>query len=48
MSELPSNAILATQFISEIDGFTIGSNDMTQMVLATDREKRPLVPHLRR
>ena len=38
MSELPSNAILAKQFISEFDGFSIGSNDMTQMVLATDRD----------
>ena len=37
MSELPSNAILAKQFITEFDGFSIGSNDMTQMVLATDR-----------
>ena len=33
MSELPSNAILARQFIQEFDGFSIGSNDMTQMVL---------------
>lgn len=38
MSELPSNAILARQFIQEFDGFSIGSNDMTQMVLATDRD----------
>ncbi len=39
MSELPSNAILAKQFISEFDGFSIGSNDMTQMILATDRDE---------
>ncbi|CAM2061479.1 pyruvate, water dikinase [Desulfovibrionales bacterium] len=38
MSEIPSNAILAKAFIEEFDGFSIGSNDMTQMVLATDRD----------
>ncbi|MDR1776915.1 MAG: phosphoenolpyruvate synthase [Desulfovibrio sp.] len=42
MSELPSNAILARQFITEFDGFSIGSNDMTQMVLATDRDNARL------
>ncbi|MEG2004667.1 MAG: PEP/pyruvate-binding domain-containing protein, partial [Bilophila sp.] len=42
MSELPSNAILARQFIQEFDGFSIGSNDMTQMVLATDRDNTSL------
>lgn len=42
MSELPSNAILAKQFLSEFDGFSIGSNDMTQMVLATDRDNARL------
>ena len=42
MSELPSNAILARQFIQEFDGFSIGSNDMTQMVLATDRDNSSL------
>ncbi len=42
MSELPSNAILARQFIQEFDGFSIGSNDMTQMVLATDRDNYAL------
>jgi len=42
MSELPSNAILAKQFINEFDGFSIGSNDMTQMVLATDRDNARL------
>lgn len=42
MSEIPSNAILAKQFISEFDGFSIGSNDMTQMVLATDRDNSRL------
>jgi pyruvate,water dikinase len=42
MSEIPSNAILAKQFIEEFDGFSIGSNDMTQMVLATDRDNSML------
>jgi pyruvate,water dikinase len=42
MSEIPSNAIIAKQFISEFDGFSIGSNDMTQMVLATDRDNARL------
>ncbi len=38
MSEIPSNAVLAKQFIQEFDGFSIGSNDMTQLVLGTDRD----------
>ncbi len=42
MSEIPSNAILAKQYIQEFDGFSIGSNDMTQMVLATDRDNSAL------
>ena len=42
MSEIPSNAILAKQFLEELDGFSIGSNDMTQMVLATDRDNARL------
>ncbi|MBE6440725.1 MAG: phosphoenolpyruvate synthase [Desulfovibrio desulfuricans] len=42
MAELPSNAILCKQFIREFDGFSIGSNDMTQMVLATDRDNARL------
>ncbi len=42
MSEIPSNAIMAKQFIQEFDGFSIGSNDMTQMVLATDRDNASL------
>lgn len=42
MSELPSNAILSKQFLTEFDGFSIGSNDMTQMVLATDRDNARL------
>jgi pyruvate,water dikinase len=42
MSEIPSNAIIARQFLDEFDGFSIGSNDMTQMVLATDRDNARL------
>ena len=42
MSEIPSNALLAKQFLDEFDGFSIGSNDMTQMVLATDRDNASL------
>lgn len=42
MSEIPSNAILAKQFIAEFDGLSIGSNDMTQMVLGTDRDNPDL------
>lgn len=42
MCELPSNAILSKQFLNEFDGFSIGSNDMTQMVLATDRDNARL------
>lgn len=38
MSEIPSNGILAKEFIQEFDGFSIGSNDMTQLVLGTDRD----------
>lgn len=42
MSEIPSNAILAKEFIREFDGFSIGSNDMTQLVLGTDRDNSML------
>ena len=38
MCEVPSNAILAEQFLELFDGFSIGSNDMTQLVLALDRD----------
>ncbi len=38
MCEIPSNAILADDFLKHFDGFSIGSNDMTQMTLALDRD----------
>ncbi len=38
MCELPSNAILADEFLQYFDGFSIGSNDMTQLTLGTDRD----------
>ncbi|WP_448612749.1 phosphoenolpyruvate synthase [Modestobacter sp. URMC 112] len=38
MCELPSNALLAGEFLEHVDGFSIGSNDMTQLVLGLDRD----------
>jgi pyruvate,water dikinase len=38
MCEIPSNAILAEQFLDYFDGFSIGSNDMTQLTLGIDRD----------
>lgn len=38
MCELPSNAILADEFLELFDGFSIGSNDMTQLTLGLDRD----------
>ncbi|MCW8827075.1 MAG: phosphoenolpyruvate synthase, partial [Gammaproteobacteria bacterium] len=38
MCELPSNAILADEFLEFFDGFSIGSNDMTQLTLGLDRD----------
>lgn len=38
MCELPSNAILADQFLELFDGFSIGSNDLTQLTLGLDRD----------
>ena len=38
MCELPSNAVLAEQFLQYFDGFSIGSNDMTQLTLGLDRD----------
>lgn len=38
MCEVPSNAILAEEFLDLFDGFSIGSNDLTQLTLGTDRD----------
>ncbi len=38
MCELPSNAILADEFLEHFDGFSIGSNDLTQLTLGLDRD----------
>ena len=38
MCEVPSNALLAEQFLKYFDGFSIGSNDMTQLTLGVDRD----------
>ena len=56
MCELPSNAVLADAFLDHFDGFSIGSNDMTQLTLGLDRdsalvaagfdERDPAVKHL--
>ncbi len=45
MAEIPSNIILADEFSQHIDGFSIGSNDLTQLTLGLDRDSS-LVAHL--
>lgn len=45
MCEIPSNAVLAEEFLEYFDGFSIGSNDMTQLALGLDRDSE-LVAHL--
>ena len=45
MCELPSNAVLADEFLEYFDGFSIGSNDMTQLSLGLDRDSG-LIAHL--
>ncbi len=44
MAEIPSNIILADQFAARFDGFSIGSNDLTQLVLGIDRDSTELAP----
>ncbi len=56
MCEVPSNAVLADAFLDHVDGFSIGSNDMTQLTLGLDRdsslvaesfdERDPAVKHM--
>jgi hypothetical protein len=43
MAEVPSNIILAKQFADRFDGFSIGSNDLTQLVLGVDRDTAEIV-----
>jgi pyruvate,water dikinase len=38
MCELPSNVVLAEEFLEYFDGFSIGSNDLTQLTLGLDRD----------
>ena len=45
MCELPANALLAEEFLEHFDGFSIGSNDLTQLTLGLDRDSG-IVAHL--
>jgi pyruvate,water dikinase len=44
MCEIPSNVILAAEFAERFDGFSIGSNDLTQLTLGVDRDSAELAP----
>jgi pyruvate,water dikinase len=44
MCEIPSNVILAREFARTFDGFSIGSNDLTQLVLGVDRDSELVAP----
>ena len=44
MCEIPSNVILADQFLPHVDGFSIGSNDLTQLTLGLDRDSNIVAP----
>jgi pyruvate,water dikinase len=44
MCEIPNNVVLATDFAELFDGFSIGSNDLTQLVLGVDRDSELLSP----
>jgi pyruvate, water dikinase len=45
MCEIPSNVLLAEEFLSRVDGYSIGSNDLTQLTLGLDRDSH-LVSHI--
>jgi pyruvate,water dikinase len=42
MAEIPSNVVMADAFAGRFDGFSIGSNDLTQLVLGVDRDSERL------
>jgi pyruvate,water dikinase len=44
MCEIPSNVILASEFADIFDGFSIGSNDLTQLILGVDRDSEIVAP----
>ena len=44
MCEIPSNVILAEEFVDIFDGFSIGSNDLTQLILGVDRDSEIVAP----
>lgn len=44
MCEIPSNVILAREFLEYFDGFSIGSNDLTQLILGVDRDSERVAP----
>jgi pyruvate, water dikinase len=44
MAEIPANIVLADQFAQRFDGFSIGSNDLTQLTLGVDRDSQKLAP----
>jgi pyruvate,water dikinase len=44
MCEIPSNVVLAPDFAALFDGFSIGSNDLTQLVLGVDRDSELVAP----
>ncbi len=44
MCELPSNVVLAEEFAAIFDGFSIGSNDLTQLILGVDRDSEIVAP----
>jgi pyruvate,water dikinase len=44
MAEIPSNVVLAEEFAAVFDGFSIGSNDLTQLVLGVDRDSERVAP----
>ena len=48
MCEIPSNVILAKAFAERFDGFSIGSNDLTQLTLGVDRDSDELAELVRR